>query len=245
MTQPSTTTNPSTDETNTAAAEVPSVIDEAGRRIRAPWAASLAGVLFAILFTVGIVLLRTQPILEAGDVELARLFATGQDQPGVIGGLYLVPFSGVMFLWFIAVVRDQLGDREDRFFATVFFGSGVIFVATLFAAMAFLVAPSVGYRELQQPAPTASSVALLRAISYAMVFGFATRAAAVFIIATASIGLRSRVFPRWLSLAGYAVGVVLLVGVTIVDWLILLFPLWVAVASSYILRRDRSARSGR
>ena len=48
-------------------------------------------------------------------------------------GLYLVPFAGIAFLWFIGVVRDRIGEREDKFFATVFFGSGLLFVAMLFA----------------------------------------------------------------------------------------------------------------
>lgn len=96
---------------------VESVVTEAGRQLRAPWAASIAGLLFAILFTAALLLLRNQPMVTAGDVELARLYATGQDLPTVIGALYLAPFSGIMFLWFIAVIRDQLGEREDRFFA--------------------------------------------------------------------------------------------------------------------------------
>jgi hypothetical protein len=33
-------------------------------------------------------------------------------------GLYLVPFAGIVFLWFIGVVRDRVGEREDNFFAT-------------------------------------------------------------------------------------------------------------------------------
>jgi len=33
----------------------------------------------------------------------------------------LVPFAGVAFLWFIGVLRDRLGQQEERFFATVFF----------------------------------------------------------------------------------------------------------------------------
>jgi len=39
-------------------------------------------------------------------------------------------------LWFIGVLRDRLGEREDKFFATVFFGSGLLFLAMLFAAAA-------------------------------------------------------------------------------------------------------------
>ena len=48
--------------------------------------------------------------------------------------LNLVPFAGIAFLWFIGVLRDRIGEREDRFFATVFLGSGLLFVAMIFVA---------------------------------------------------------------------------------------------------------------
>ncbi len=226
-------------------AAFPSVIDEAGRQLRAPWAASIAGILFAVLFTGALALLRTSPIVTAGDVELVRLYSTGQDLPVLIGALYLAPFAGIMFLWFIAVIRDQLGEREDRFFATVFFGSGVLFVALVFAATAVGSAPSVGYRYLDQAAPTAGTTALLRALSYTLLFAFATRAAAVFLLATATIGLRSRIFPRWFAWTGYLLGLLLLVVVAIWDWIILVLPVWVAVVSLYILQRERVGRRPR
>ena len=50
--------------------------------------------------------------------------------------LNLVPFAGIAFLWFIGVLRDRIGEREDRFFATVFLGSGLLFVAMLFVGAA-------------------------------------------------------------------------------------------------------------
>jgi hypothetical protein len=50
--------------------------------------------------------------------------------------LNLVPFAGIAFLWFIGVLRDRLGELEDRFFATVFLGSGLLFLAILFASAA-------------------------------------------------------------------------------------------------------------
>ena len=223
-------------------ASVDSVVGEAGRQLRAPWAAAIAGLLFAALFTAALVLLRSQPMVTAGDVELVRLYSTGQDLPALIGGLYLAPFAGIMFLWFIAVIRDQLGEREDRFFATVFFGSGVLFVALMFAATALASAPSVGVRYLDQAPPTAFTMGLLRALSYTFLFAFATRAAAIFLISTATIGLRSRVFPRWFAVTGYLLGILLLVVVTAWDWIIVVLPAWVAVVSLYILRRERARR---
>ena len=109
------------------------VLDEASARIRAPWAASIAGLLFALFFTAGLILIRSSPLATANDdARVVRLFRESQDWWLLIGSLYLVPFAGIMFLWFVAVIRDQIGEREDRFFATVFFGSGLLFVASLF-----------------------------------------------------------------------------------------------------------------
>ena len=71
---------------------------------------------------------------------------------------------------------------------------------------------------------------LLRGLSDALLFAFATRAS-LFLIVTATVGLRSRVFPRWLSLTGYVVGVALLLFVAVGDWVILVLPIWVAIAS--------------
>src|ERR1700756_4466862 len=51
--------------------------------------------------------------------------------------IQLVPFAGIAFLWFIGVLRNRLGALEDQFFATVFLGSGLLFVASLFASGAF------------------------------------------------------------------------------------------------------------
>jgi hypothetical protein len=206
------------------------VIEEAGRQLRAPWAASVAGILFSILFTAALALVRSQP---EESVQGAAI---------VIGGLYLAPFAGIMFLWFVAVIRDQIGEREDRFFATVFFGSGLLFVGLLFTTAAVVSTPAtlVGYLGEAQLSPEGAS--LLRALAYTLLFAFATRAAAVFMIATATIGVRSGVFPRWFALAGYLLGLVLLVAVSFNDWFILVLPAWVAVVSVFILRRERARR---
>ena len=222
-------------------ADVP-VIAEATRQLRAPWAASVAGLLFAVLFTAGLVLMRSQAMFVADDAELARLFAAGEDLPALIGGLYLAPFAGIMFLWFIAVIRDQLGEREDRFFATVFFGSGLLFVALLFVAAAVESAAIVGVRYLGQAPPTAALVAVLRALSYALLFAFGTRAAAVFLVSAATIGVRSGVFPRWFAATGYFVAAVLFVVVTFWDWMILMLPIWVAIVSLFLIGRELPRR---
>ncbi len=224
---------------NPEGTHVPAVIDEAGIQLRAPWAASAAGILFAVLFAAALLMLRTSPLIGASDAELVRIFAAGEDTTLFVAGLYLVPFAGIMFLWFIAVIRDQLGEREDRFFATVFFGSGLLFIALTFAAGAVVSMPAVGTRYLGFDAPTEQDVNLTRSLSYALLFGFATRAAAVCLISIATLGLRSRTFPRWFAISGYLTGVLLLLVVAFFDWVVLLVPAWVALVSVFILARER------
>ena len=221
-------------------AAVVATLDEAGRQLRAPWAASIAGLLFAVLYTVALLLLRSSPLTGADDAELVRLFATGQDLGVIVGGLYLAPFAGIMFLWFIAVIRDQIGEREDRFFATVFFGSGLLFVALTLVAATAACAPVVGVRYLELGIPSSDEMGQARALSYTVLFAFSTRAAAVFLISLGTIGLRSRTFPNWFAWTGYVLGVVLLVVVSFWDWIVLVLPAWVAVVSLFILRRERA-----
>jgi hypothetical protein len=223
--------------------DVVAAIDQAGRQLRAPWAASIAGLLFAVLFTAALLLLRSSPLVTADDAELVRLFATGQDLGVVVGGLYLAPFAGIMFLWFLAVIRDQIGDREDRFFATVFFGSGLLFVALIFVAATVASASVVGVRYLGLEVPSSEELSQARSLSYTVLFAFSTRAAAVFLISLGTIGLRSRTFPNWFAWTGYLLGVVLLVVVSFWDWIVLALPAWVAVVSLFILRRERARRT--
>jgi hypothetical protein len=64
--------------------------------------------------------------------SLQALHTDAQRRSLIRLSLHLVPFAGIAFLWFIGVVREQLGNVEDRLFSTVFLGSGLLFLAMLF-----------------------------------------------------------------------------------------------------------------
>ena len=88
-------------------------------KLKTPRAAAIAGILFALLYGAGLVLIRLSvPADQAADSAWldtnSRTLALA---------LNLAPYAGIAFLWFIGVIRDRLGDLEDRFFATVFLGS--------------------------------------------------------------------------------------------------------------------------
>jgi hypothetical protein len=195
----------------------------------------VAGIAFSVLFAVGLALIRSPSLAEKSEAELALWFASGASAI-VIAGLYCIPFAGIAFLWFIAVVRDRIGANEDRFFATVFFGSGILFVACVFGAAALVGSLVLGAPGVSRPVPTKEMVELAAAQGYTLLFLFGTKLGAVFLISTATLARRFALFGRWLPLLGYLIALLLLLAIAVVDWLILLLPLWVALLSIEILR---------
>jgi hypothetical protein len=142
----------------------------------------------------------------------------------------MAPFAGIAFLWFIGVIRNRLGELEDKFFATVLLGSGLLFVASLFASAAFSGAAS-GRADLLN----SDTYYLARQVSGAFLNIFAIKMAGVFIFSTSMIVFRTAILPRWVALLGFTCAVVLLLVITTWQWIALLFPLWMLVLSTRIL----------
>ena len=101
-------------------------------RLKTPNAAAIAGLLFSLLLIASFALLRAS--VPADPQESGSWLRTNGNTVAL--AINLVPFAGIAFLWFIGVLRDRLGELEDRFFATVFFGSGLLFLGMLFVASA-------------------------------------------------------------------------------------------------------------
>ncbi|WP_244208123.1 hypothetical protein [Paraburkholderia hospita] len=87
-------------------------------RLRAPRAAAIAGIVFSVLLIACLLLLRRSVPDSPLDAGRWLLESSGT----VAVAVNLVPFAGIAFLWFIGVLRDRLGDREDRCFTTCSWG---------------------------------------------------------------------------------------------------------------------------
>ncbi|MEV6653120.1 hypothetical protein [Streptomyces sp. NPDC051219] len=199
-------------------------------RLRTPRAAGMAGAVFALLLAAAIVLMRIA--VPSGNVADAAV--DPDERWAVRTALEIVPFAGISFLWFMGALRTQVGEVEDRFVATVFLGSGLVFVATLFGAAA--AAGTV----LNEGRPSDFG----RHYAYTLLTTYALRMAAVFIFTASTIGHRLGVFPRPLALIGYLAGLILLVVGSSAPWSELVFPAWVLIVSVHILRIGLRQRSG-
>jgi hypothetical protein len=203
------------------------------RRLSTPRAAAVAGVLFALLFGAVIVLVRTTLPEHA---EYGTQWAdSGRDRLKIAA--VLMPFAGITFLWFIGVVRDGFGRLEDKFFASVFLGSGLLFLAMTFSATGVGVALSSSHAFTQDVAAHAEVVAFGQMLTLTLTKTYALRMAAVFMISLATIWLKTGLMPRWLVGVTYLVAVGLLLSSDISMWLTLAFPIWVLVVSVLLLAR--------
>jgi CBS domain containing-hemolysin-like protein len=156
---------------------------------------------------------------------------------GVQVAVGLIPFAGIAFLWFIGVIRTRLAEREDKLFATVFLGSGLLFVALLFLAGAILATLLTLFAR---GIPVqADSMLLLVVFTKSLMGMFGARMAAVFTISVSSVGMRTGILPKWLAATGYLTGVILLLSPPLSNWTQLLFPTWVLLFSGYILVASR------
>ena len=203
----------------------------AARFWRSRRSAAVAGIIFGVLLLTAMLMLR----LALSEDSLQSLQADARRRELIRLSLHLVPFAGIAFLWFIAVVRNLIGEREDQFFATVFLGSGLLFVAMMFAAAAAEGALLVAVKFQHEPIPSPETVVTVRSLAFAFLYVYAMRMAAVFTIVVSTIGMRLGVFPRWLVIAGYLVAGALIVNVSYSALLVLVFPAWVAAVSVVIL----------
>jgi hypothetical protein len=204
-------------------------LTEAG--LKTPKAAAIAGVVFSLLTLASFGLLWSAiPADQQGSG--AWLVANGNE---IALALNLIPFAGIAFLWFIGVIRDQLGRREDRFFATVFLGSGLLFLGMLFVAAAVVGAMLIAFGDEPAAFSPSPEFRFARAFSSSLVNIYMVKMAGVFMISTSTVAMSTRFAPRWVAGLGYVLAALLLVGSSFLRWSFALFPLWVLLLSTYIL----------
>lgn len=200
-------------------------------RLTTPRAAAVAGILFALLLGVSLILVRLA--IPAEDTEPGQWLRERRGY--VLLALNLVPFAGIAFLWFIGVIRDHLGEREDRFFATVFLGSGLLFLAMLFASSAVVASMIVVFAEATDEMVASTTYAFARTFTNQLLYVYAIRMAGVFMISLCTLSMRLRILPRWMVYLGYVLALGLLLTIARFAWIFLVFPAWVLLVSSYIL----------
>lgn len=201
------------------------------RRLSTPRTAAIAGILFGLLFITSLVLIRMSiPELPTSDTDWIE-----QGAGRITLALELMPFAGIAFLWFIGVVRDRLGNFEDQFFSTVFFGSGLLFLAMIFVSMAIAGGLVAWHRMDPEAVGDNRLVFFARSMMFQLSNVYALRMAGVFMISLGTIWLRTGIYSRWLVILTYLLALILLLIINLSQWVVLIFPIWVVIISIEVL----------
>ena len=207
--------------------------------LKTPRAAAIAGMMFSVLLLGALLLLRNS---VPNDPREPGAWLNSESNTVALA-INLVPFAGIAFLWFIGVLRDRLGASEDKFFATVFFGSGLLFLGMLFAAAAVAGALIISFETAPAQLIESATFHFARAAAYSMMNVYTVKMAGVFMVTTSTIAIYTGFAPRWIAILGYLLALLLLFGSYYLSWSFVVFPLWVLVMSIYIFFDNAGAKS--
>ena len=205
-------------------------------RIRSPRSAALAGILFSGLLIASMLLITGITKVPLAEISTDWLETRANS---VSLALSLVPFAGIAFFWFTGVIRDHIGDREDRFFATVFLGSGISFVVLMFiwAATAGAV---FGSFSLAADLLTDEDIFIFGFVFMNEILGnYILRIAGVYMFSIGTIWTRAAVMPRWLTIITYILALLFMFFAGSIREARFVFPGWVLLTSVYILISNR------
>ncbi len=200
-------------------------------RLKTPRAAAIAGIVFSVLFIAAFSMLRISVPSDPGEPGEWLRTSTGM----VDFALNLLPFAGIAFLWFVGALRDRLGALEDRFFATVFLGSSLLFLALLFILAAVIGAIILTFATDSQALTSVPTFHLARTLSYNLVNIYLIKMAAVFMFSTSTVITYTGIAPRWVAYLGFVLALLLLFGSTYFSWVFVAFPFWVFLISICLL----------
>jgi hypothetical protein len=200
-------------------------------RLRSIESAAIAGVVYAVLTIVALVIFRRFPDPSLANSDIAAWYNDTANHTSLIVALNLVSIASVAFLWFVAVIRRRMGDREDRFFSTVFLGSALLYLATFITGAVAMAAPAVGSAGMDNGVVDRAAATLTVGTTSAMLLIIGPRLQAVFMLTTSTLILRTRVTPNWLAYFGYATGILLFLFPIVAQPVGIVFPLWVLVVS--------------
>ena len=208
--------------------------------------ATLGGAIFAVFALAGLLM---QALAAGGAEEESRddvvsRYSDGMNELWAEGGALLLGLAVASLLPFLASLRATLrsSEGERALLSTVAVAGGVFMAVMLVVSASSTVAAFSSYDFYEAYEVDPDVVLLMQTLTFSTL-GFALVGGGVLVGATSIVALSAGLLPRWLALAGLALGVALLLGELA---LILFAPLpllllWMLVVSVLLAVRQRRA----
>jgi len=199
---------------------------------------SIAGIAFVVLFVAG--------FLASGDtpdpdkrLEWRRWYFDSGHRVSAVVGMYLMLFGVLAFVWFLAGLRHRLAKGgASETLVTLVFGAGLVFAILAMAGVIARSVVPVGKELVDQSLPGGDIAQQLEGLGFGTLLLPGALAAGAFVAAASAASRQVAALPAWLTIAGFVVAVLQLVGVLFFPFA--LFVLWVLVAAIVLLARTPS-----
>jgi hypothetical protein len=216
----------------------------AGRGLRA-WS-SLSGLVFVVLTIVGSILIFDGPT-DSSPAKMAAWYGSGSNRAHINIGWVLTGLGLFSLIWFVVALREHVRAREQAspegtFLSTVVLAGGTVFIAVAMAGIGLTDGIKTMSDDTFHHQVYAGVIHAANDATYMMVTtGGAALAALIFAVSAAA--KRFEILPRWQVWFGYVAGVAAIVSIfffTMIVWL-----LWIAVASVTLFLQSRSPAAAR
>lgn len=201
--------------------------------------APAAGIVYAVLSVVGMLLLILEEIDSSTDEEILSYYGDSANRTAEIVGFVLVLVAALSFLVFLSSLSGQLRDAapEANTLTTLGFGAGVAAAGLLAGGGALLSATSNAV-EISNRFDVDPNLARF-AVSTGFVFVVASVLFnCVFVATTSILALRTTVLPTWLGWVGLAAIVLAIVEAFLLP--VFVIPVWVLIVSIVLLTSTRA-----
>lgn len=205
-----------------------------------------AGLVFAGLFVAAVMLVHRTPGVTATDDAFVRFYTSGDHGLLVTVGVYLVPFAGIAFLWYLIAFRalvKAIAAPTPEIARGLQLAAGIGFVVMLFAGAAAAGTSSLLVQLTSAPLPPASENRTLLILGYGLFFVYGVRMSGMFMITTTTLARRSGLLPGWLAILSYLAAAVLLLSATFEPGIVLVMPGWVVLISLALFLRSRPSNA--
>ena len=205
------------------------------------------GAIHAVLFIAAFLILTHGPGIKASNEEIITYYSNSSSlRWQLIAGLYLMPFAGIAFIWFIVALRAWAQGyvrRQNALLSNVQLVAGIIYTTLFFAGAAAISVTASTAQFSDQINPDLAR--LFPQYGANLVLVFAMRMASMFVLTTTNIMRTTKVMPKWFAWIGYAVAIFLLLSASFNSLLIFVLPLWIlAFCTLVALRARRIPRDG-
>jgi hypothetical protein len=217
----------------------------AGRGLRL-WT-SLSGLVFVVLAVVGSILLFDGPA-GSSPAKMASYYGKASNRTHFNIGWILTGLALFSLIWFVSAVRERVRETElvspenGTLLSTILLVGGTVYIAVSMAGIALADGIKTMSDDTYHHAVYSGIIHAANDATYLMVVT-AGAAMAAFIFAASLAIRRSEILPGWLGVFGYVAAVAALF--SIVFFTMLVWLLWIAVASVTLFLRSRQAAAPR